>query len=218
MIGFINKKKQQIITYLNQKKYIPENYPFIMHEREKQLFKKYIVESKNYLEFGLGGSTIFTLLHSNANIVSVDTNKKWIRFMEGYRLIKRSLGDRLVIHYVDIGPTKNWGYPVDEEKAENFYKFSSSVFQLRQINDVDTILVDGRFRVACVLQSVLQCGENKGLKILIHDYSFREEYHVVEKYLDLVEKVQSLYVFEIKNDADVQKIKQDYERYKNQAI
>lgn len=218
MIQLINKSKDDLVTWINQKRSIPKTYPFIMHEDEKELLKKYVQNATNYLEFGLGGSTIFSLINSDANIISIDTNKDWISFMKSYKFIKNNLDKRLSIYYIDIGPTKGWGYPVDESKNENFHKFSSEIFKLTDPSIYDLILVDGRFRVACTLQSILNCQNNKNLKILIHDYSFRDEYKVVEKYLNRDESINSLYVFSIKEQIDKDDLVKGYELFKNISV
>lgn len=216
MTGIIKKNLRRLEIWIDQKRKTPKVYPFIMHNDEKELLKKHLSNSKNYLEFGLGGSTIFALLHSETEITSVDTNWEWIDFMNGYKLISNQLGKRLNVFFTDIGKTKSWGFPVDETDSKNFYKFSSEIFELTDPSVYDLILVDGRFRVACTLQSVLNCQNNKDLKILVHDYSLRDEYKIVEKYLDKIESVNSLFVFRVKDEIDENELKKDYEKYKNQ--
>jgi hypothetical protein len=49
----------------------------------------------------------------------------------------------------------------------------------------DLILVDGRFRVACVLESLLQLSEPHSCRILCDDYLHRPHYHVVERFAEL---------------------------------
>lgn len=218
MLQSLKRLENDLVTWVNQKRSIPKTYPFIMHDDEKELFKKYIRNSVNYLEFGLGGSTIFSLINSNANVTSIDTNKDWISFMTSYKFIKNNLNHRLSIHYIDIGPTKAWGYPVDENNNENFYKYSSEIFKITDPSIYDLILVDGRFRVACALQSIIKCHKNKNLKILIHDYSFRDEYKIVEKYLTIDEFTNSLYVFSIKEAIDFEELMKDYELNKNITV
>jgi hypothetical protein len=74
MTGIIKKNLRRLEIWIDQKRKTPKVYPFIMHNDEKELLKKHLSNSKNYLEFGLGGSTIFALLHSETEITSVDTN------------------------------------------------------------------------------------------------------------------------------------------------
>lgn len=210
----IKKIKDKIIVLVNQRKEIPSEYPFIMYEKEKELLKKTIKNSKNHLEFGTGGSTFFTLIHSDTFVTSVDTNMPWISFVKRYKIIKNSLGEKLEIHFIDIGPTKYWGYPKDETHREKFPKFSSEIFQITDPSKYDTVLVDGRFRVACTLQTILNCFQNKDLKILIHDYSLRDDYKVVEKYLDIVDAEKTLFVFKIKENINLSEVAEEYEKYK----
>lgn len=201
-------------TFINQKRKIPKEYPFVMYPEEKVLLKKYLSQSNDYLEFGTGGSTLFSLINSNVNITSIDTNKPWISFIKKYRIIRNNLGKRLNIHFVDIGPTKYWGYPVNEDSREKFPDFSSKIFQINPEQNYDLALIDGRFRVACTMQVILNCRKNENLKILIHDYSLREEYKIVEKFLDVLEKEKTLFVFRIKENVNPEEVAEYYEKYK----
>jgi len=199
----------------NKKKAIPTYFPFVMYEEEKELFKKYIQHSKGYIEFGLGGSTISSLIHSQTIIHSVDTNDSWINFMKEYKIIQDNLDHRLKIYKIDIGATKSWGYPVDDSKKENYKIFSSKIFSEVDLTQIDTVLVDGRFRVACTLNTVLYFNNLKNINILIHDYSLREDYKIVEKYLELKEKAKTLYIFKIKENIDIIQLKEDISKFEN---
>src|SRR5690606_18687438 len=147
---------EKISTFWNQQLSVPKKYPFIMYKEEKNLLKNVLSGSKRHLEFGLGGSTIFTLLESKSEIISVDTNKQWIEFIKSYKIIKINLDKRLKILHVNIGPTKSWGFPIDETYKEKFPDFSSEIYEKINPIELDTVLVDGRFRVACVLQTILK--------------------------------------------------------------
>lgn len=199
----------------NKKKAIPTYFPFVMYEEEKEIFKKYIQNSKGYIEFGLGGSTISSLINSQTIIHSVDTNDSWINFMKEYKIIQDNLDKRLHIYKVDIGPTKSWGYPIDDSRKDSYKIFSSKIFSEVDLTLIDTILVDGRFRIACTLNTVLNFHDLKEVNILIHDYSLREDYKIVEKYLDLKEKTKTLYVFKIKENIDVSNLKNDILKFEN---
>jgi len=208
----LKKLIERFKTFLNQRKSIPNDYPFVMYSEEKELLKKYLSNAQNYLEFGTGGSTLFSLINSSVNITSVDTNLPWISFIKKYKIIKDNLGNRLHIHFIDIGPTKYWGYPVNQEYKEKFPNFSSEIFEKE--SDFDLVLVDGRFRVACTLQTILHSTENKNPIIMIHDYSLRNEYKVVENFLDLVEKEKTLFIFKLKENINIDEVRKYYEDYK----
>lgn len=203
-----------IKTYFDQKRNIPKEYPFIMYDEEKFLLKKYLSNSNQYLEFGTGGSTIFSLINSLAKITSVDTNKAWLAFMNKYKIIRKNNNERLEILYVDIGKTKAWGYPVSEKDKNKFENFSREIFQNRDNSKYDLILIDGRFRVACTLQSIINCYENENLFLLIHDYSLRENYKIVENFLDIVEYEKTLFVFKVKPNIDLNILEELYDKYK----
>ena len=74
------------------------------------------------------------------------------------------------------------------------------------------MLIDGRFRVACALATIMNC--KKSTKIMIHDYTFRQYYHILEEFLDIVETIDTLVVFKIKNNVDMKKVEELYNEYK----
>jgi hypothetical protein len=115
---------------------------------------------------------------------------------------------------VDIGPTKKWGYPKSNNDQNLFAAYSSKIFESIDSRSIDLALVDGRFRVACTLKVIMSCYENNNLKILIHDFWNRENYHILLKYLDTVNKADTLGLFTIKNNINMRSVEIDYEEYK----
>ncbi|WP_432474183.1 hypothetical protein [Amphritea sp. HPY] len=192
----------------------PLFYPFIMSENEKAIFDAAIKESNNYLEFGLGGSSIRAIQKSKAKIYTVESSPDWIRHMRKYIYVKYFVNKRLFIFPVDIGPTGEWGYPKTNDYQPLFSDYSANVFKEIDSNTIDLVLVDGRFRVACILKVILECLETNNLKILIHDFWNREEYHVVLKYLDAIDKADTIGLFSIKDNVDLKSVKSDYDTYK----
>lgn len=49
--------------------------------------------------------------------------------------------------------------------------------------------------------------------ILFHDYTFRNDYHIVEKYLDKIECQYTLQVFKIKNNLDYNLLELDIKKF-----
>lgn len=189
----------------------PFFFDFVMTKKEKKLFDNIIQNSFSYLEFGLGGSTIRALKKSDAIVYSVESSKKWIENMLQYKILNKEAKKRLFIHYVNIGPTKMWGYPTSDSSRKLFPLYSSSVFKSIDCDKIDSVLVDGRFRVACCLNMILNA--NKQVKLLIHDFWKREHYFVLLKYLEVKDRADSLGLFMIKNNIDEDKIKNDLEKY-----
>jgi hypothetical protein len=210
----IDRAFKKIVKKLDQSLAHPYFYSFIMSKEEKKMFDKYISKSNNYLEFGMGGSTIRTLLKSDANISSLDSSTVWLDMMREYRIIRNNEGKRLTLFHENIGQTGSWGFPTSEDSKDLFPNYSSSIFDKMNARIIDTTLIDGRFRVACTLKTILECYSNKNLRILIHDFWNREKYHIVLQYLDVLDKTDTLGVFSIKKDVALDSVEKDYEKYK----
>lgn len=61
------------------------------------------------------------------------------------------------------------------------------------MRDVDFCLVDGRFRVACFLHSLLHCRAD--MLLAIHDFENRKRYHVLREIARAVAMADNLSVF-----------------------
>lgn len=189
------------------------DYDFIMTGRERKCFEKYVLKSRNYLEFGMGGSTIFYLRNSKGKACSVEANSRWLEFLRRKNVIaKAETRGRLKICQVDIGSLGECGYPVNESTREKFPDYSQAVFA-QTSQKFDLILVDGYFRVACVLAAIMHQRKNKPL-IAVHDFQLRGNYYPIVKYLDKVERADSLWVFQIKKSINEEELLADYEKYK----
>jgi hypothetical protein len=92
---------------------------------------------------------------------------------------------------VNIGLTQDWGMPVftkpTRRRVRRWEDYSKAPWRyFRAIGQQpDLILVDGRFRVACVLESLLSLSPLSRTQVLLDDYVGRPEYAVVERFADL---------------------------------
>jgi hypothetical protein len=152
-------------------------------------FRALLGSARNYLEYGSGGSTVLAN-ETVANLVSVDSDANFLAD------VKRKLEESdhramaKLIH-VNIGLTQDWGMPVFrkptrrrirrwEEYARAPWRYFRTIGQ-----QPDLVLVDGRFRVACVLESLLSLSPLSETRILLDDYVSRPHYEVVERFADL---------------------------------
>ena len=206
-IGYFNNWRE------NFYKDYPDSFPIRLTEQEKEAIVNEISCSKKYLEFGSGGST-FIAINTQTEIYSVESDANWIDYLKSYKAIYNATkSGKLNFSYVNIGKTKEWGYPVDDSMQDNYPTYSSEIFKkIPSVQDVDLVFVDGRFRVACALQTILNCSKNT--KIMVHDYTFREYYHIIEQFLDIVKVVDTLAIFKIKEDINIEYVKELYEQYK----
>lgn len=186
-----------------------------MTDKERKLFIDNISNAKYYLEFGAGGSTFIALKTTNAKVFSVEADINWINYMrKNYFIYEQELLFRLFFYYIDIGKIKNISYPVDDSKRDNYPNYSSEIFTYLSddiINKIDIVFIDGRFRVACAINSIINV--NKNTKIIIHDFFNREHYHILLKYLECLDKIDSLGIFKIKdniNKNDIIKLIDEY--------
>lgn len=137
--------------------------------------------AKCYLEYGSGGSTVLAADLDVPRIISVDTNAEW--FDKVRASIGAGYGGELETFYVDIGPTKKWGYPASNSSFQKWPKYFFEPW--RHIRDSgltpDLVLIDGRFRVSCFLASLVYA--EVGTTLLFDDYTNRKHYHAVERLL-----------------------------------
>lgn len=142
-----------------------------------QAFKARLKVSRCYAEYGCGDSTIWVANNCDAKIISVDTSKVWI---EKVRTDTGNASSPTLIH-VDLGELGEWGRPVDYSKRSHIVDYLRAPFAGNE--KPDTILIDGRFRVACFLQSILLA--DAGTVVFFDDYVSRRHFHIVEEYLPI---------------------------------
>ena len=152
---------------------------------DKQMFYKYLDNSKKYFEYGSGGSTYQASIRSNIiKIYSVESDKNW------QNILQQKITSNNVIYFfneMNIQPN-TWGYPGPNSTQMQCINYSNYLRKLTETEQksIDLILIDGRFRVACCLK----CFDIMDTHCLIvfDDFLDRPEYHVVLDYYDLVEK------------------------------
>ena len=161
----------------------------ILFDGDDEIFKKHVIESKFYFEYGVGKSTKWVLENTKSSIIAVDSDKKWIDRVCN----KNSLNERIQTIWVDLGDLTDWGRPVSYNMRDNFITYINAVWGFKKRADI--ILIDGRFRVACFLYSLLNA--KKGSLIFFDDYNNRPWYHIVEEVLPIYKKCGRQGVFRV---------------------
>ncbi len=162
-----------------------------------ELFKRLLVSSSKYAEYGCGQSTIWVAENTKASIHSVDSNNDWINFCQ------KELGKRkATLQWVDCGVLGNWGRPLNYEKRNNFSTYAQSIWN--DDTPPDVVLIDGRFRVLCFLISLKYATE--GTRIIFDDYINRPNYHIVEEFISRFEICgrQCLFIAPAKDSIDIE--------------
>ena len=147
-----------------------------MSAEEAALFLSFVRNSRDYVEFGTGGSTVLASKHVKNSILSVDSSRQWL---DQVRDACASSQTKPELTFIDIGPTGDWGFPIDASTKSRWPDYHSAIWKIPRSATADLYLVDGRFRVACFAQIVLHCHPNA--IIGFHDFSSRPHYHRVRE-------------------------------------
>ena len=163
------------------------------------IFEDYVSKAKGYLEYGSGGSTLSAQSLGAKHIISVDSSKEW------HQAIKKDLNgcSNIDLIYCDIGAVGHWGKPINNNGIKNYHAYIVFPWQVAQEKniDIDLILIDGRFRVACFLYSLI-CAQ-PGTTILFDDYTFRPRYHVVEEFCTKLKNHGRMAEFRVEKNFDL---------------
>ena len=164
-----------------------------MSEAEIEFFTSNLNSSSHYLETGCGGTTLLAIEAGVKQIDIVETDIDWIRKLKVHPAILQAMSEqRIRFHHRNIGRVKQWGFPSDDTYRHVWPFYSLGVWTEIE-DDVDLVLVDGRFRVATALASLLMA--RKDTTIILHDFAGRDYYNVLLDYVILIEQIDTMIVF-----------------------
>jgi hypothetical protein len=163
-----------------------------MEEDEEALFVEFLRRVDSYVEFGCGGSTVLASSVMEGTILALDSSKEWVDQVAA-ACAKQPHRPQPQIMHVDIGPTGDWGRPIDDRFRDRWPLYATSIWQIAGAADADLYLVDGRFRVSCFMETLLRCRPDA--VILIHDFAPRPAYHVVREFAREIATRSSLSAF-----------------------
>ena len=192
-----------------------------LDDEARAAFLELLRESEGYLEFGSGGSTI-------------EAGRQCVRTLsveaDGFfaAAVRKALADgaRVEILHVEIGLTREWSRPVftspTTARVERWGRYYRRPFE--RLEDLgwfpDFVLIDGRFRRACALETARRAAEaNRELKLLFDDYTYEDRgYSAVEAWLGRPDRIGRAALFDvgkskllrIPTDADVSAAAGDY--------
>ncbi len=175
---------------------------------DSKMFRQIISEAKVYGEYGVGLSTIYSSENKNLVIYSVDSSKDYVQYALDNINKENSNID---IEYVDVGPIQEsgGGVPLTYDKSNNFKVYREVIWS--KPSKPDTVLIDGRFRVACFLTTLLHC--EKGTKIIFDDYVTRSKYHIVEMFEQPIKSQGRQSLFIASNDYDKELLKKYIDKF-----
>lgn len=172
-----------------------------------------------YLEYGAGGSSILAS-KMGKRFVSVDSDPYFIKSVKAKiaQLGVPSSGAHGTFIHANLGLTEAWGVPVWTSPTKTRLASWRSYFTAPWVDAPerfrpDLILVDGRFRVACALTSILHLADTPNWELLVDDYLGRPHYTVIEEFARLEKMVGRMAVFKPKAGVDLDALRKNIEVY-----
>ena len=126
------------------------------------------------LEYGSGGSTVVAA-EAGAEVWSVESDADWAAGMAEWFAQNPA---NVHLHHADIGPTRDWGYPVDDSRFRAWPDYALKVWDMPEFKHPDVVLVDGRFRLGCFLTVAYRI--IRPVRLYFDDYLSRPAYHKAE--------------------------------------
>ena len=180
--------------------------------------------TRTYVEWGSGGSTelvswliLSDLMRPDFMAVSIESSAKWVSYMRNRStLIRRAeRGGQMRLIHGSMGPVGHLGYPKgfvhSDSKRTRAYVGLDNKLAGRK---VDLALVDGRFRLACMLESyshLRHLRNQHGVpRVLLHDYAVLppglhqrrfNQYSLALQFYDLTQRNDTLATFVPKPNA-----------------
>lgn len=164
------------------------------------------------LEFGSGGSTL-EFLKRGFLVNSVETDVLFARRLN--KVAYKRFGVNPVT-FCNIGLTGSYGYPLlglklSKRKLTKFVEYT----KFGSAEGVyDTVIIDGRFRVASFLSHLIFSPKRPRL-ICIDDYQDRVEYWQLSEIVEFDGEINGLFYYFVKSEINLQNAMKLYSKYIN---
>jgi hypothetical protein len=175
---------------------IPDLEDAKMSAAERARLGEALAQSRRYLEFGMGGSSLMAVRAGIAEMVSVDSDPVWVEAVRGHpEIAPRAADGSVALLHADIGPVTDWGRPADRSGLRKWSAYISCAWAewARRGSLPDLVFVDGRFRVACCLSVAAVCAnlpDEQFPRLLMHDVDDKRAYY--RDALELFEAVETV--------------------------
>ena len=185
----VRQVKEDVHFIVNRRHLLKLPVDPVFDEATRNFFDKYIADTDVFVEYGAGGATLHAARCASV-VVSVESDKEYLKLVK-QQLAALALPAEMIMCFVNIGPTAAWGYPVLRRgwraiSGRGYAKAPWVVLEERSLK-ANFVLIDGRYRVACMLASLLNpFGANA--VYLFDDFSDRPYYDAVLDYIDVIER------------------------------
>jgi glycosyltransferase involved in cell wall biosynthesis len=190
-------------------KIIKGNFDFYIEMKydEILLFIEYLKKCKTYFEYGCGGSTILaSKLKNIKKIESVYNIKEQIEKIQKNNIVINKIKDNsLKINYIDTNRDKNNLPP------KNYELYQSAIKRCDFTPDI--IFIGGSFRISCAINCLFKINNNTIL--LMYNYIYQKQYHILEKLFVKIKTIGSLTVFKRRGELKISIINNILNKYIN---
>ena len=179
------------------------------------LMKELSLVKSAYFEFGMGAQTSMSCEFAqkyNFSLYAVHSSSDTVNELASKPCLSKMIDNgQAKLLKIDIGKTGKYGIPLNLNNRENFHFYSDAIYNIRK--HVDLILVDGRFRIASVLKSLIKFPNSR---ILLHDYYEPYRYRIyapVRNYAYVLESSDTLVRLHRKDEITDDMIRQKLPTY-----
>ncbi len=158
-------------------------------------YTRHLSRDTALLEYGAGGSTSLAAELGVRSLYSVESDLVWLGQVGKSPAVRAMLaaGTAKLVH-IDLGRVGRWGKPKTPLMLHRWPRYAHQPWH--DGYSPSLVLVDGRFRVSCILQA-LRLGQ-AGTKVAVHDFWPRRHMHAILPLADIVDSAGSLVVLQRK--------------------
>lgn len=172
-----------------------------------QLFMDLAKTCRHYGEYGCGGSTVWMLRETAAQVVSVDLSRSRLDRVQSEA---GAAAERAKLIEVGLQLTLDGNGLIPDQQRHQVGDYLAAPWKFR-LEQPDLVMIDGQFRVACFLYTLLQAAA--GTRVLIDDYRDRPQYHVVEEVCPVAEWSGRMALFVVPENVDRPRLEEALVRY-----
>lgn len=163
----------------------------------KEFYIEQALSSKLVVEYGSGSSTFFCALNG-IPIISIESDLNFLNYLKSEIQFFTPNSSKVKLLHANIGNTKGLGYPENDSSIKLFPQYATLPWKLLPIQDIepDLVLIDGRFRVACMLATMVSI--KKPTKVIFDDYVRAGIYsQIIEKFVKPLQIIDRAAYYEI---------------------
>lgn len=170
------RRMAETLGFLANELVLAPNRP-AMPKREAEHLEKAYADARVILEYGAGGATVMAAQMPGKFIMSVENDRSLVRVLRR-RLAGLAPPSPAAVLHVDVEPAGSGGRPSDGRSWRDFHRYPNAIWDQPFFRDPDVILIDGRFRTACLATAMLRI--RKPARVLFDDYADHPRYHEFE--------------------------------------